>query len=244
MTALRAALLALSGLIAAAAAGAWGAAPEPSARRLVVACAFALAAPLAWPGAGAGPVRTATRVGAWSLATAALAVLVLAGSGQPLARLAPCGAMLLAIAATTLGGAALIELLLRRRASTDDCAAPAREAAGRLAALALALAAALPLWLGPLAELASRDWPGSIDAVVAASPLTHLALASGNDLFRDTWLYEHANLATLTMSYPDLGRIGIAYACALLLLAVGIMAAHGRPDRSAIPLQPDPKEAR
>lgn len=260
MTALRAVLLALAGLGAASAAGAWDAGLEPSAQRLVVACAFALAAPLLWPGVGAGPVRTGLRIGLWSGATSALAVLVLAAAGrQRLAQLVPGAAMLLVIVATTLGGAALVELLVRRGAragepaggagsavATDGrCATLARELAGRTAALVLALAGTLPLWLGPAAERTWRDRPWTIDAVVAVSPLAHLAIASGNDLFRDPWLYDHANLATLSLSYPRLGRVCIAYACALALLAAAVGAAHRRGGaRSSVPLPSTPKENR
>ncbi len=81
----------------------------------------------------------------------------------------------------------------------------AREAAGRSAAVALALLGALPLWLGPVAETLSARHDWAIDAVVGASPLTHLAVASGNDLLRNQWFYQHANLAALLFSYPGLG---------------------------------------
>lgn len=249
MTALRAGLLVLSGSIAAAAAaGAWRDAPEPSVQRLVVACAAALVVPLLWPGAAQAAGRTGVRIGGWSGASAAFAVVLLAAAGggrQAPARLASCGAMMLAVVAATLALAALIELAIRRRGRGNDGNAAAREVAGRAAALALMFVSALPLWLGPAAEWVWRDWPWAIDAVVAASPLTHLALASGNDLFRNPWLYDHANLATLSIAYPSWERICLAYACALLLLAGAVVAAHGRSGRlrPRAPTQPNPKEA-
>src|SRR5574337_25466 len=171
MTALRAGLLVLSGSIAAAAAaGAWRDAPEPSVQRLVVACAAALVVPLLWPGAAQAAGRTGVRIGGWSGASAAFAVVLLAAAGggrQAPARLASCGAMMLAVVAATLALAALIELAIRRRGRGNDGNAAAREVAGRAAALALMFVSALPLWLGPAAEWVWRDWPWAIDAVVA-----------------------------------------------------------------------------
>ena len=69
--------------------------------------------------------------------------------------------------------------------------------AGRTVALVLALLGSLPLWLGPAGELLSGRQPWIIDAIVGMSPLTHLAVASDNDLLRNEWLYQHSNLAAL-----------------------------------------------
>ena len=52
------------------------------------------------------------------------------------------------------------------------------------------------------------------------SPLTHLAVASGNDLLRNQWFYQHSNLASLQISYPELNALawGYLFAGSMLLL--------------------------
>ncbi len=79
---------------------------------------------------------------------------------------------------------------------------------------------ALPLWLGPTAEVLARTQPWIIDAVVGMSPLTHLAIASGNDLLRNEWLYDHSNLSRLAVSYPGLASLLVSYGSILLALAL------------------------
>ena len=96
--------------------------------------------------------------------------------------------------------------------------------AGRTAAIALALVGSLPLWLGPAGELLAGRQPWIIDAVVGVSPLTHLAVASGNDLLRNQWFYQHSNLAALQFSYPGLARLTLSYASAILALALVALA--------------------
>jgi len=52
------------------------------------------------------------------------------------------------------------------------------------------------------------------------SPLTHLAVASGNDLLRNPWFYQHSNLAALQFSYPSLAELILSYGLAFLALAL------------------------
>ena len=177
-----------------------------SGQRVVVAAAVALLAPLLWPGSAATPVATALRVLLWS-ALAVLAVVCTALLAPWLQGLAApdfepvfaTGALLLALLLMLHTLVALLEGHWRSPARPPEAA---REMAGCTVALLLALWAAVPLWLGPLAELLSRDHEGAVDAVIGASPLTHLAVASGNDLLRNQWLYQHSNLAALPFSYP------------------------------------------
>ena len=96
--------------------------------------------------------------------------------------------------------------------------------AGRTAALVLALLGSLPLWLGPVAELLSARHAWVIDAIVGMSPLTHLAVASGNDLLRNEWLYQHSNLAALQFSYPGLAHLAWSYASVCSMLALVALA--------------------
>jgi hypothetical protein len=216
-------MLFLAALPILAALGATAPDQQPSALRLLVAAVIGLLAPLFWPGVAATPRRTALRIAGWAAGVAGLAALLLAALGLP-ARpagnaLAIC-TMLMAIMVVTHALLAGFESALRAR-SLD--ARAARACAGGSCTLVLALLGSLPLWLGPAGELLSARHEWVIDAVVGASPLTHLAVAGDNDLLRNEWLYQHSNLALLQFSYP--GRAGLAwtYAAACLLLALLVL---------------------
>jgi hypothetical protein len=208
--------------------GAGAEALQPSALRLAVTSVLAVLSLLFWPGVAPTPGATVWRVAGWSVAVALLAMSTLAAlrtaglSMQPWPLIfASCGMLLLIlIVAHTL--AALLEWCLRARGADGPVA---RESAGRTVAVVLVLLGALPLWLGPLAELAAPRLEWLVDGAIAASPLTHLAVASGNDLLRNQWLYQHANLAALQFSYPGLAALLWSYAAAGLALALLIRAA-------------------
>ena len=228
MMAVRAAMLLLVALAAMFALRAFSLDLSQSSQRVVVAAAVALLAPLLWPGIAATPVATALRVLLWS-ALAVLAVVCTALLAPWLQGLAApdfepvfaTGALLLALLLMLHTLVALLEGYWRSPARPPEAA---REMAGRTVALLLALWAAVPLWLGPLAELLSRDYEGAVDAVIGASPLTHLAVASGNDLLRNQWLYQHSNLAALPFSYPGLAGLAWFYASASAVLALAALA--------------------
>ena len=224
-------MLLLATLLILAAFGATTVDLQPSALRVAVTAVVAVLAPLCWPGSAAIsipaliPTRTALRIAAWSAAAAcvaAIALRILGSTAQPWSRIAPCCLMLLPILLVTHAAAAGLEGQLRSR-SAD--AHGERELAGRTVAIGLALLGALPLWLGPAAELLSDRHAWLIDAVIGASPLTHLAVASGNDLLRNQWFYQHSNLAALRFSYPGLLELAMSYAavCALLALLSLVM---------------------
>lgn len=203
--------------------GAAGPEAQPSALRLWTAAVIALLAPLFWPGGGG-----VARLLGWSAAAcgmAALLMLVLTvGRQPPAAVLQSCamlGAILLVSHAATLG--------LERRWSRDAAdATAARERAGRSVALALVLLGSLPLWLGPAAEMLSARHERAIDALFHLSPLVHLAVASGNDLLRNQWLYQHSNLASLQFDYPALAGLGWFYVSIGSLLGLLAWARRGR----------------
>ena len=201
---------------------------QPSALRLAVTAIVGLIAPLFWPGNAVTPTRTALRIAGWSAAAACLAAIALRIAGdtaQPFARiLAACG-MLLLILLVTHAAAAGLEVRWHGQSGNAETA---REMAGRAAALALALVGSLPLWAGPACELLSGRHPWIIDAAIGVSPLTHLAVASGNDLLRNQWLYQHSNLAPLQFSYPGIADVAVAYAGILLLLALFPLASLRR----------------
>jgi small-conductance mechanosensitive channel len=199
---------------------------SPSAVRLVLAAVVAWLAPLCWPGLAATPARTALRLLLWSAGAAAAAALlmrVLGAAGQPVALIAQASAMLLAILLLSHAAAAGLEALWRRGAFD---AGGAREAAGRTVTLALTVLGALPLWLGPLAEALAAAHPALADTVLAFSPLTHLAVASDNDLLRNDWLYQRANLAALQVAYPELSHLAWAYAGAGLVMGAAALKLH------------------
>ena len=238
----RCALLLVALLWLLAAVGAIGAGAEslqPSALRLVVTALLAVLSLLFWPGTAHGPGCTALRVVTWSLGVAVLAAVTLKVAGQPLqpwSKVFSSCALLWLMLVLTHALAAALELRLRARGADADAA---RERAGHGVAWVLVLLGALPLWAGPLAELAAGRCEGLVDGVIAASPLTHLAVAGGNDLLRNQWLYQHANLAALRFSYPELSVLFWSYAAACLAMALPGLAwqRRQRPQPAPPPLE-------
>lgn len=77
-----------------------------------------------------------------------------------------------------------------------------------------------PLWLGPLAELAGSNQQ-LVDAIVAISPLSYLALLADYDYLRSAWFYQHTPFGGLRYNYPSTISLTSAYLTltALLLAA-------------------------
>jgi hypothetical protein len=229
--------LAATALLLLAALGANDADLQASARTVLVAAAIGLLAPLFWPGRADTARSTAVRIVGWSLASAGLAAAVALPLGlgvERLPRAAPALAVLLLALVTVHALAALVEGLLQRQAVGSEAA---RENAAWIATLAMLTLGAAPLWLGPAAELAIDERPWAVDAVVASSPLTHLAVASGNDLLRNQWFYQHSNLAGLRFDYPRLASVMTAY---LLLAAALLLIPAVRGSRRAASATPTP----
>lgn len=205
---------------------------QASARLVAVTAVIGLLAPLFWPGRAATPRLTAARIIGWSLAATLLAGVasMLSGVGVAwISRTATVCAVLFLVLVVVHAAAAVLESLLQARAKQAD---GAREIAAWLVTAALATVAAAPLWLGPAAELASASRPQAVDTAVAVSPLTHLAVASGNDLLRNQWFYQHSNLSGLRFDYPRPAPLMTAYGllAAVLLVVPAALAARGRPD--------------
>jgi hypothetical protein len=220
-------MLLLSAGLVLAALGAAAAVQQPSALRMMVTAVVGLLAPLFWPGNAATPLRTALRIVLWSAAAAGLAVIALQLSGspaQPFSQILESCGMLMLILLVTHTVAAGLEGQLQAGGAQSGDAQGAREMAGRTVAIALALLGSTPLWLGPVAELASDHQPWTIDALIGMSPLTHLAVASGNDLLRNQWLYEHSNLAAIQFSYPGGAELAGSYVVLSVLLALFALA--------------------
>ena len=180
-----------------------------SALRLWTAFAVLLLAPLLRP---AVPVRTAAAL-AWPAAACLIGLLlpVALGGTAALIGAGPLAALLAAqLFASEALAVALAPLVGVRQA-------------GPVMVLGLALLAALPVWAGPLAQSAGAQATAWLDAMLAASPLTHLAVAAGSDLLRTPWLYENTALGGLPLSDPALAALAPTYA---LLLAVALAAAR------------------
>ena len=220
------AALALTSLLAITALGAYSAAGlQRSAHLALITSVITLLSPLFWPGRAVAARATRWRILGWSLAAALLAVAAMLGTGDP-SHVATAGVMLLVICIATTGTAARLETFFVRRGAT---AAKASDASAWLATALLAIPAAAPLWLGPAAELASAGHPQALEAVVAMSPLTHLAIASGNDLLRNQWFYQHSNLAGLRFDYPRLALVLTAYTALSLVLVLFPAMVRSRP---------------
>ena len=220
----RIAMLAVATALVLAASGAASADLQPSARLVMVTAVVGLLAPLFWPGNAATLGLTATRVALWSLGIAVLTLIVISiarGAGLPLPRAASACAVLLLILVLTHAFAAGLEALLQEAAESSD---GAREMATWTVFAVLVLLGSAPLWLGPMAELLANGDRAVLDAVIGVSPLTHLAVASDNDLLRNQWFYQHSNLAALQWSYPGLGTIILCYLTAILALAIAPIA--------------------
>ena len=219
MIAIALGLLALSATMVLGAFGASAADLQLSAERVAIAAVIGVLAPLFWPGAPRTPRGAIFVVVGWSSAVALLAALALLVAGaalQSLERTAVVCLVLWLVMLVTHAVASALETLLATRVRE---AQSAREAAGRLAAVVLALLGSLPLWFGPAAELLGHAG-GVVDAAIGVSPLTHLAVASGNDLLRNQWFYQHSNLAALRYSYPALSTITAAYVALVLTFAL------------------------
>jgi hypothetical protein len=225
---MRGALLLAAAAIGLVAIGAADADLQPSALRVTTAAVFALLAPLFWPGCASTRRGTVLRIVVWSTAVCAMAGLAMqlwGGGRQSMPGLLQSCAMLAGILLVAHAAAALLEHgWTGARAEGND----AREAAGRTVALSLALLGSLPLWLGPAAELLSDRHAWAVDAVLGLSPLTHLAVASGNDLLRNQWLYQHSNLSGLQFDYPGLGTLAWTYGALCLVAGAIAMAAARR----------------
>lgn len=231
----RCGMLLLATLVILAAIGIESDGMQPSALRVTVTAVVGLLSLLFWPGVAATPARTAWRVVAWSVAAALLAAAALRVTGQamqPLTKILSSCVMLLLILLVVHALAAAVEA--RLRAGSANAQGP-REAAGRTVAMALALLGSMPLWMGPLAELVSARHEWAVDAAIGASPLTHLAVASGNDLLRNDWFYRNANLAARPFSYPELQTLVWTYVAAglgLVICLVAVPSARRRLDRA------------
>jgi hypothetical protein len=216
---------------------------SPSGALLLVMSVAVLAGLMLWPGAVSGSGVPEVWLGTWSAACVGIGALAAAALldsridwGQLLSTTLVGFLVLLACLSCVTLVAAIPK---RRNAAEVREFEPARWTVAAL----LALAAAAPLWAGPFAEGNLARWPQAVEATVAVSPLTHLAVAAGNDLLRNDWMYAHSSLGSLQFSYPGLPGILTTYLvlCTALLAAGRVLRArrrHGAHDTLGPALEP------
>jgi hypothetical protein len=220
----------------------------------ILAAGFALAASLGlWPGIDA-ELRAMAAAGAATVGVA-LFLLPAAVERRALGRLAgsaaAAGALAFALAlaapgprVTTATAAALglAAALLTATAGAFGALlrplAPNGQAAVAWPSAVLLVVAAGPVWLGPVVYRTDPAQPLT-DAVIAASPLTHLAVAGGVDYLRSDWFYRNAPFGALRYEYPGLAVVVAGYAAAGALAwgGAGILA---RPRPVAPPVASHP----
>lgn len=190
----------------------------PSSRLLMITALPPLLAPL-FGTSRAGVLRTlASHAATWGFATLlVICATALAVGNVPLDRLAAPLLMALGIVVVSQLAAHCAKAALRIAGTAPTVA---DDWARWLITALLWLLAAAPLWLGPLADLGASRGSAPAEAIVAASPLVHLALAAGQDLLRTEWFYAHTSLGGLQFEYPTQAAVAIAYVGGTAGLAV------------------------
>lgn len=214
----RALPLAVASMLIAQATGLSGTDASPASRLLAVIALPTLLAPLFVRPSQAAPGALARPVADWAMALLLLAVFTwfTAGGWSLASTAAPLAVALGVVLVTSL--ATDVTASLARRAGV--VATAAHESARWLVVAALWLLAAAPLWLAPVADLAAGSGSASAAAIVAMSPLVHLAIAAGQDLLRTEWFYAHSSLGSLQFEYPSLAAIAAGYAITVAALAL------------------------
>ncbi len=119
---------------------------------------------------------------------------------------------------------------------------------GTAAAWALALVcmvASTPVWWLPL-HGSIDPGPIGLNALVAANPLTHIAVLTGTDWPRSDWFYRHSALGSLRYAYPSPSAVVLWYllipsAWLTARRAIRIAARQGiRTKPVSTPLSPTP----
>ena len=96
---------------------------------------------------------------------------------------------------------------------------------------AIAVLGTSPVWLAPVIDLGAPG-PVATDALVAANPLTHVAVAAHVDYLRREWFYLYSPLGSLRYAYPS--ATATLAGCLLAVLLVSWAAYRLQPPRSAL----------
>jgi len=128
-----------------------------------------------------------------------------------------------------LAGSVLILVLLFSvvQSSIRSCTSSRASSLALFTLLAGALIAA-PLYLSVLAEAAS-DQTLVVDSIIAASPVSYLAVIADYDYLRSSWFYRHTPFGGLRFNYPAAGVMTVCYVITTLVLA-GVNTLRNRPE--------------
>ena len=112
------------------------------------------------------------------------------------------------------------------------------ERARQFVVIGLAALFALPIWLGPIVEATGNpmlltNW------IVAASPLSALAVALDLDVLRTNWFYQHSALGSLRYEYFS----WLGYVAVLGILSIVIAAPRGHVAKGRSHDRSTPQEA-
>jgi hypothetical protein len=213
--------------------GASAGAMPPTGAALVAVAVPTFLAPLFWPRAAGGPLQPfACALG--SLATAGLLALLswlVMRKPIPVVSLALAGLVALGVLVVAGQCATVIDRVLGRFGAS---ARVSREWALWTIMATLWLSAAAPLWLGPVADLGAGVNPALPTAVLACSPLVHLATAAGYDLLRSQWFYGHSSLGALQVEYPGIATLLLGYGAAGAVLTLLTIPFGRRPKDTAL----------
>ncbi len=150
------------------------------------------------------PLRSSIRetVGHCALATSMLAVVYIALPGITI----PAASLLRLVATNFLVSLVLLSLL---RILPGEA-----QRARQFVVAGCIVLFAIPVWLGPVAELTGNP-PLLTNFIVAASPVSAFATALDFDILRTSWFYEHSVLGSLRYDYQPWWT----YIAVLLVLA-------------------------
>ena len=192
---------------------------SPAAATFLAAAVPAMLAPLFWLREGYARDRLLQSALAPVLAmvVVALGLRIAVGASAAPGPLALAGLVIIAMLTAAHQAAALVEDTLRRLGAGDSLA---RDWSYWTVTAVLWLAAAAPLWLGPLADLFAGARPRLPTFVLGSSPLAHLAAAAGYDILRGQWFYAHSSLGGLQVDYPRLPLLLSAYIAAAIALTL------------------------
>jgi hypothetical protein len=175
----------------------WGATGRPRELGVALAAAVVVAA-IALDGGATSRAVVAVRSAAVGVAAAALAALHGVAAAVPLG---------VAAGILALVGAGAVRLV----------AGVGGADRARLATLlGLALAGAAPVWAAPAVEALGAP-VAAVNALVAASPLTYLAVMGSVDYLHQPWFYAWSPVASLRFAYPTAAALTAGH------LAVGVL---------------------
>ena len=115
------------------------------------------------------------------------------------------------------GGVLVLVLLITSLHSLIRSHTSSRTVSSMWLVLLIGLFFAAPLYLGPVAELASGRRI-IVDSIIFASPISYFSAIADYDYLRSDWFYRHTPFGGLRFSYPAPGLMTIGYLVAAAAL--------------------------